>query len=890
MDSFSKETKIYILFIVLFSFLFLLSGTFDDIISEDGKDGIYVDVDRQDIQIQRDISIPITNTKNENTSTKMSFNVDLYRTANMTVDCSSREYTVELERSQEYITRSCELKPGTNWINISHDGGLSDINNIEIYPLDRSLFFSSNWKVKGVDKTSYGSSEIHYISSELSKKAKMDFKYRSKGKTEIDVYLNGKRIETVKAGSDFKFYQTPYISLKQGENIIRMVSDEEFSIRDLSVDEDSENRGFELGKNWYPEENWYHDETRRFFNFNWMEQNATLSLYNEKNNSLQEDVFFKLSSFQEGRNLTVYLNGKRVKTEEVKLTVDEGREEIVLENLTLSQGNNVLKLVTKPGCKIHSKLSKNSSDDRCLSLALYGTGKIENNLSFFRDINRKIMESGMYYYSFISVPIIILFLVLFAIFRQNFLDSIYNKRFLVLLIVFIVVVSVGLRLMQPGSFQLFLDEPLNTEAGRMFHETKSPSICTLQTSGEECHIFEKVSGYPLFLALIFVFTGFSINSILSTSILLSSLTPPLIFLLIYLIDNRNMKSAFLTSAAFAILPVHLSWSHTAESYVTSFFFIILSFVLLYWHIEKKDIIVFTSSLLSLLFTLTLRPENILLILPFFGILVMERKDKLLNIKHLIPISFFFVGLSLHSINFLSSLGYYFDVTTILPGSRLGTLPPFIPPAMLFLGIIGIIVSFKVNKNLTKFMTLWLFFAIPGIFFETGTQRLLIPLYFFLILSASKVVLHLIEKLKFMEDREKIFLTLSAIVLLCVPIIVTPSYTNLDGKILQTKVSKNASSSVPDNCYIVAQSPELLPGAGKEIIETEYALDNQRFVRNLVNKSCVLYFEGMGCEKDIERLGWERNCNRIKESFQMDEYSSYERNDIQFRFFKLRDTS
>ena len=113
---------------------------------------------------------------------------------------------------------------------------------------------------------------------------------------------------------------------------------------------------------WYGLEDWNGTPTR------WMENDAILMIYSDENRIV--DLSFNTLSFHRPRSIEIYVNDFLQMQTRVLDPKDEFTN-VIVAGISLKEGANIVRFHVPEGCEKPCDLGEfNSSDDRCLSLAL----------------------------------------------------------------------------------------------------------------------------------------------------------------------------------------------------------------------------------------------------------------------------------------------------------------------------------------------------------------------------------------------------------------------------------------------------------------------------------------------------------------------------------------
>jgi len=168
--------------------------------------------------------------------------------------------------------------------------------------------------------------------------------------------------------------------------------------------------------------------------------------------------------------------------------------------------------------------------------------------------------------------------------------------------------------------------------------------------------YRKSLGWPFLISFSFKLFGVNNYVPIYISAILGASTIVLIFFMTYTIF-RDEKISLYSTLIFSVLPIHLKWSGSAETNVTSLFFIVFSITLMFLYYRLKRSRLMYLSLAVISFTCVIRPENYVLIPLFFiGRFIFSRKISKKELKHLlIGCLFVFLIVTPH---FLRIAGWY----------------------------------------------------------------------------------------------------------------------------------------------------------------------------------------------------------------------------------------
>ncbi len=277
------------------------------------------------------------------------------------------------------------------------------------------------------------------------------------------------------------------------------------------------------------------------------------------------------------------------------------------------------------------------------------------------------LSSSLYYLT-ILIPIIVLFsisaMVIIVIIDFNeiwqIVNNIINKYSLVI-ISFIILFFLLFSILFLKKIELiFFDEQIYQSIALNFLKHGTASLCIYATSNlNKCYLstiqFDPL-GYPVILAIAFKLFGSNQLIAYNLELLFSSMTILLIFLSSSILTGKQ-EIGIISSLIYALIPEVLIWSKTpANPNIPFTMFFSLSLLFFAIFIKKKNIKLLYLFLFSLVVTIYIRIEAILLIPIFllgFILLNKEISDfQILKNKHAIIAFIIFLILILPEIIFI----------------------------------------------------------------------------------------------------------------------------------------------------------------------------------------------------------------------------------------------
>jgi 4-amino-4-deoxy-L-arabinose transferase-like glycosyltransferase len=175
---------------------------------------------------------------------------------------------------------------------------------------------------------------------------------------------------------------------------------------------------------------------------------------------------------------------------------------------------------------------------------------------------------------------------------------------------------------------LYYDENAYVDMAKSVSLHWNNCLCLHNLDGEckFCGFSFKSIGYTFILGLFFKFFGISQTIAFYASSLFGSLSILAMFLFVYLLFKKQ-NIALWSSLVLALYPLHIRWSGSAVPEIVSLFFIIISFLFAQFYFEFPKFKYLLLAILMLIFTISIKEENILLLAFFILLLVIKRFPK-----------------------------------------------------------------------------------------------------------------------------------------------------------------------------------------------------------------------------------------------------------------------
>ena len=515
-----------------------------------------------------------------------------------------------------------------------------------------------------------------------------------------------------------------------------------------------------------------------------------------------------------------------------------------------------------------------------------------------------ILAEEIPFFAAVNFLILVILIFINSNYFIKFFKLITKRTWLLLFVIF--VFALLLRIYIPAHQHImYIDEPWYMEAGKNMLQTGSQGI------------YPKSIGWPFILALSFGIYGLSNWVAIFTNIFLGALTAVSIFLLAFSI-TKNQTNSLVSALVFSMLPVHIRWSASAETNISSLFFItlILFFCFLYYRYRSESLL--WLSLAGLAFIGQFRPENYIFpVLFLFGCFLFDRKFiKKINITF-VGLCILFILLSLPnfiqvmdfqtSTNWIESdtrglmTGSNFSVNNLINNTlengkfiiNLGNQPVIFT----FLYIFGFIIVFIKKRKVALFLIFW-FVSLWLVYFSAwlqtlgGRDRFFMSFYPIMVISMVygldyvKEVFQ--ESVKNNLLRKK-FVPVFTIIIFLLFIPYTIQAEDMcadDAHFLETEIPEIAEKEIPQTCIIISNWPTVLRSTTNlEVYEAKDFLYSDTWAKEMLSANkCVLFYDDMSCHNDFYRYNEGEQCRLLHEKYQLALYKSYQKADETFSFY------
>ena len=414
----------------------------------------------------------------------------------------------------------------------------------------------------------------------------------------------------------------------------------------------------------------------------------------------------------------------------------------------------------------------------------------------------------------------------------------------------------------PTYHMMYVDESLYMGMASNLNHRLEPVLCVLGDNGrdEMCWLqYQKPPGWPFLISLGFLAFGEDEQVGFFLSALFGSLSILLIFFLCFLLFRRE-RAGLWAAALLAFFPLHIIWSHSAETNIPSVFFILFTLTALFFYQRVKDAaFLFLTSILFLL-SVSMRYENVLLAFLFLIAFCPDwtasvspgRRTWLLALITAILLALTAM-LTMISSNFFRHIPLRFTLDFYLLNIFSYTKLVSMHFALLLLAVL--LLFSRVRSRNTYGATYivvssFLILSVMSIPLLKESRTVLLPGIFLLMLAATSVS-RLSELLSY---RAPATLALNWLIPVVLLIILYVSYTPLtdteNPSYLETISSKQVRDAISGDCMVVAEQPVVLQPTSLQLLPTRFALLHPDILDAAIEEGkCLYYFYDRFCFGD-----------------------------------------
>ncbi len=508
-------------------------------------------------------------------------------------------------------------------------------------------------------------------------------------------------------------------------------------------------------------------------------------------------------------------------------------------------------------------------------------------------LNTKVPVDFLYRY--IPVVMVINFVIIVVSFSLN-LDWIARqfssvKKIYWIMLLLVLIMGFGLRYhVTPATHRLYFDEDIYLNIAQNIVNDGRAIFCNYGIP-EKCYAGElnkQPQGLSVGVSVVYFIFGVSEKVSHNFMIFISTFSILLIFLVTYLMFKNEIIALF-SALLLTFNPISIIFAPTTTGSHFFVFFSLITFFALFLYLKKRSSLNLIFFMSSLAFTVQIRPEALLFIVPLSFFLYREKVTKHIffgTALFLLLLSPFF----LHSNHFIdqgwgSPDGNKFDLKFVQGnlkdngGFFFDNLQfPLLFTVLSFFGVAYLLYRKKYLELYSLLAWFGVFFAVY-LFFYAGSFNYGVDVRYSQMLFAPIFILgglgayFLMQKLDiFIESRKGS----TIIIIMLIGISFIPYIDFVDSiwdKAKQSRTDHNfaleSAKGLGEDCFVFTHVPTMFLVNGINAVQTFY-YNNERVVNNVFNStSCVLFNEGYWCVDDKEHR--DGICKRFKETFNLMTY-------------------
>ena len=510
------------------------------------------------------------------------------------------------------------------------------------------------------------------------------------------------------------------------------------------------------------------------------------------------------------------------------------------------------------------------------------------------------LVSSIILWLLLLISLVILNFIIFNL-KNIFLlfSKIKRKTWILLLLIF--VIGFVLRFfVVTHMHNLYYDEEAYLDIAKHISSKWNNCLCLYNVDGDckFCGFSFKSIGYLFILGIFFKLFGVSSLVAFYVSSLFGSLTIMIIFLFSYLLFKKE-KIALLSSLVLALFPLHIRWSGSAAAEIVSLFFIITTFLFLFIYFEFRKFKYLILAVLVLIFSMTVKEENLLLLPFFFLFFIVKRFSKkrlyiAIGIILILFIPFVLGNILLQTGTTIEDsyagsrytfwkqgkiLSFEFFINNIFRNFLFFVNISYSMVIVILFFFIGLYYLWRYNKRLWIILFLWLFSitALFSAFFEDPLNfsevRHYMPALLSIILFSS-FGMYYFSKIKFIQKIKGLYIIVGILLL---SVLFYMPYITLDkSPVVQAQQDHDFLvshlSDIPKDCLVLTPESYVLDLYDKSSLSL-YLLDRFQF-----SSKCNYYYESEICYRESFKI-----CNATRNSFDLELVASNGRHS----FFKIK---
>ena len=392
----------------------------------------------------------------------------------------------------------------------------------------------------------------------------------------------------------------------------------------------------------------------------------------------------------------------------------------------------------------------------------------------------------------------------------------------VFLLLFVLIISLLLRTFIVH--KVFCEEAIyiNVAQNMYYHHQYGGTMQGSKYIPEKIACYNRPGGHPFLINFFYVFFGESEKTAFFMNSLWGTLSVAVIFLFTYALFN-SVAIAFCTSLFVTIFPIHLVYSNSVSSEISSFFFLSLSLFILVLFIKLPETTLLYLLSATAIFSFYIRPENTLFLIPLIIFFIFLFQHGKISKKQLWNLVYFIFALALPLLTQFIDMKKIENIVARGQFWSLGLLKEqlldnvkylfnniYTPCIYAIFSLPGGIFLYRTNRKIFSFFFAWFlvfFIAYSGYFagIFSASNRYFFMCIIPLCLFAAIGVKHLLDKC---GGRYKFFIySLLLIVFVLDSSVVTKRvYGLLLHKDKEYSFLRNFSKNLPDSEYILTIEP------------------------------------------------------------------------------------
>ena len=487
---------------------------------------------------------------------------------------------------------------------------------------------------------------------------------------------------------------------------------------------------------------------------------------------------------------------------------------------------------------------------------------------------------------------------------KNELSSVKKKTWIMLALISMVALVVRMNVLH--AHLIYQDEPYYGAVAKnmLLYNNAAITYYNGLNQLKFLELTKNYMGWSFILSIgYFLFGIKDLVAVYFTSVL-GAMTIPFIFVLSQLLFNKS-KVSLLAALFFSTLPMHIFWSSTSVASIAGFLLVMLILITLILYTRTLDNKLNLLIVVLLMFSIQVRPENVLLIpiiwMSYFIFIERFRSRARLNLWGPWILFIFLLIIYIPQLNqMFGYIGTFYSSSVNDVNISISIMPLLIeynqnqPLYMLIFLAIGLVHALKRYRKETLFLGA-LYLITPGFFIlwqGWETYRYFFINYYCIILLQSTGMYFVYNKLRKMKR----IVGLSFIILIVALSVFfsygdTMSYYNtrtINQYQLLTRVPAMIEDDLDENCYVVTNDEDAFTLAGGSLLKVMMLKDIKISIeRRIKDISCLMYFEGLICNKPSAKNRDAKKCIEIYDYFSLEHYKAYSLIEARYNLYRLK---